>query len=80
MINIILIALFFCVFNVVSVQFISNNIVLVLDVVLWLAFNYLLHRAEMNRKTVISKEPIVSRKAESKMLLKKENQMASSEI
>lgn len=49
MLSIIGLALFFSVFNIVSVQFISNNIVLVLDVILWGSFHYCLRRAERRR-------------------------------
>ncbi|MBP3942147.1 undecaprenyl/decaprenyl-phosphate alpha-N-acetylglucosaminyl 1-phosphate transferase [Sphingobacteriaceae bacterium WQ 2009] len=38
MIAIILIAVFFSLFNIISVQYISNNIVLALDLVLWILF------------------------------------------
>src|SRR5690606_8358685 len=50
-------ALFFSVFNIVSVQFISNNIVLALDVVLWAIFHYVFHRIEMRKKANISVSP-----------------------
>lgn len=50
MIYIILLALFFSVFNIVSVQYISNNIVLALDVVLWGMFHFVFHRIEAGRR------------------------------
>ena len=56
MIYIVLLALFFSVFNIVSVQFISNNIVLALDSVLWGLFHFVFHKAESNKKT----EPALS--------------------
>jgi len=49
MIWIILIAIFFSVFNIVSVQYISNNIVLALDVVLWALFHLGFKRLEARR-------------------------------
>lgn len=51
MIYIILLALFFSVFNIVSVQFISNNIVLALDVLLWLGFLWGFQRIGASRKS-----------------------------
>lgn len=59
MVLIILLAVFFSVFNIVSVQYISNNIVLALDVVLWAGFHYGLYRVEMRRKAklVVSPSP-----------------------
>jgi len=50
MLIILSLALFFCIFNIVMVEFISNNIVLVLDLVLWGVFNYLLERKLKLRK------------------------------
>jgi UDP-GlcNAc:undecaprenyl-phosphate GlcNAc-1-phosphate transferase len=50
MIFIILLALFFSLFNIISVQFMSNNIVLALDVVLWLVFHWGFHRVESSKK------------------------------
>jgi UDP-GlcNAc:undecaprenyl-phosphate GlcNAc-1-phosphate transferase len=49
MIYIILLAMFFSAFNIISVQFISNNIVLALDVVLWGLFHFGFHRFETSR-------------------------------
>lgn len=54
MIYIISLALFISIFNIVSVWYISNNIVLALDVVFWAIFHYVLHRVEMSRKTSAS--------------------------
>lgn len=59
MIYIILVAVFFSVFNIVGVQFISNNIVLALDVVLWIVFHYVLHRVEVVRK---AESPVIVKK------------------
>ena len=79
MVNIILIALFFCVFNTLSVQFISNNIVLALDLVLWVMFNYFLTRAEKSRKAALSEASLALRQAEPKMSLKQKSQITPSE-
>jgi len=57
MLYIILLALFFSVFNIISVQYISNNIVLLLDVLLWIGFHLGFQRAEASRKVV---KPAVS--------------------
>lgn len=54
MIYILLLALFFSIFNIVSVQFISNNIVLAIDAVLWVVFHLVFHRAETTRKAVLA--------------------------
>ncbi|WP_118197080.1 MraY family glycosyltransferase [Albibacterium indicum] len=50
MVYIIAIAVFFSVFNIVTVQFISNNIVLALDAVLWATFHIVFHQVEKRRK------------------------------
>lgn len=71
MIYIILLALFFSVFNIVSVQFISNNIVLALDVVLWALFHYVFHRVEMSRKV----EPKVSLNKKTKDAVSENSQL-----
>lgn len=67
MIYILLIALFFSVFNIVSVQFISNNIVLALDAVLWTLFHVVFHKVE------------ISKKAEPAITLNKNTQISYSE-
>jgi UDP-N-acetylmuramyl pentapeptide phosphotransferase/UDP-N-acetylglucosamine-1-phosphate transferase len=38
MMSIIGLSLFFCAFNIIMVQFISNNVVVLLDLILWVAF------------------------------------------
>jgi len=53
MIIILGLALFFCIFNIFMVEFISNNIVIVLDLILWGVFNYLL---EKKLKRIATKE------------------------
>lgn len=42
--------LFFCVFNLIGVNFISNNIILALDLVLWFLFHALLDRKVFARR------------------------------
>jgi len=44
MLSVLAMSLFFCVFNVLVVQFISNNIVIVCDFVLWLSFHFVFDR------------------------------------
>lgn len=41
MLSILGLALFFCVFNIVMVEIISNNVVVVCDILLWIAFHYI---------------------------------------
>jgi len=55
MLIILSLALFFCGFNILMVEFISNNIVLVLDLVLWCVFNYVLEINLKQRKMRIEK-------------------------
>jgi UDP-N-acetylmuramyl pentapeptide phosphotransferase/UDP-N-acetylglucosamine-1-phosphate transferase len=50
MIYIISLALFFSVFNIITVQFISNNIVLVLDLALWAIFSLVFNRIKLAKK------------------------------
>ena len=50
---ILLLAFFFCVFNIVTVQYISNNIVLALDVIWWVLFYYWFQRLKRIRKAKI---------------------------
>jgi UDP-N-acetylmuramyl pentapeptide phosphotransferase/UDP-N-acetylglucosamine-1-phosphate transferase len=50
MISILALSVFFSVFNIVSVQYISNNIVLALDVVIWIIFHYTFHWFEKRYK------------------------------
>lgn len=38
--------LFFCIFNIVLVEYISNNVVLFLDVLLWALFHYIFNKIE----------------------------------
>ena len=49
MILILVLALFFSFFNIVAVEYISNNIVLFVDIVLWVAFHLWLDRRELIR-------------------------------
>ncbi|MCL1669394.1 undecaprenyl/decaprenyl-phosphate alpha-N-acetylglucosaminyl 1-phosphate transferase [Elizabethkingia ursingii] len=44
MLAILSLALFFCVFNIVMVEIISNNVVVVCDVLLWIIFHYIFDR------------------------------------
>ena len=41
MLAILSLALFFCVFNIIMVEIISNNMVVVCDVLLWIIFHYI---------------------------------------
>ncbi|NAW51325.1 undecaprenyl/decaprenyl-phosphate alpha-N-acetylglucosaminyl 1-phosphate transferase [Elizabethkingia argentiflava] len=41
MLSIFCLALFFCVFNIVMVELISNNVVIICDVLLWIIFHYI---------------------------------------
>jgi UDP-N-acetylmuramyl pentapeptide phosphotransferase/UDP-N-acetylglucosamine-1-phosphate transferase len=50
MIFILLLALFFCMFNVILVEYISNNIVLLLDVILWCVFHLIFDKIEKEKK------------------------------
>ncbi|WP_437920444.1 MraY family glycosyltransferase [Sphingobacterium sp. LRF_L2] len=49
MISILALALFFCVFNFVAVQYISNNVVVLCDILLWIGFIFVWNAVE-NRK------------------------------
>ena len=49
MILILALALFFSFFNIVAVEYISNNIVIFIDIVLWIAFHLWLDRRELIR-------------------------------
>mgnify|MGYP006146070501 FL=1 len=51
--KLIALALFFSVFNIVMVEYISNNVVILLDIVLWIGFHLLFNRLE--RRKVIEK-------------------------
>ncbi|QQM28720.1 undecaprenyl/decaprenyl-phosphate alpha-N-acetylglucosaminyl 1-phosphate transferase [Elizabethkingia sp. M8] len=44
MLAILSLALFFCVFNIIMVEIISNNVVVVCDVLLWIIFHYIFDR------------------------------------
>jgi len=79
MVNIILIALFFCIFNTLSVQYISNNIVLMLDLFFWLALDFFLTRAEKSQKAFSASSSRTCEQIAPKMSLKKESQIAPSE-
>ncbi|MHC8949270.1 MraY family glycosyltransferase [Sphingobacterium hungaricum] len=46
MISILLLALSFCVFNMIMVQLINNNIVVLMDVILWILFHYVFNAIE----------------------------------
>ncbi|NGM64074.1 MraY family glycosyltransferase [Sphingobacterium sp. SGR-19] len=46
MLSILGLVLFFCLFNILMVELISNNIVILCDIGLWLGFNYVFDRAE----------------------------------
>lgn len=44
MVAILGLALFFCIFNIVMVKFISNNVVIVCDIILWILFHYIFNK------------------------------------
>lgn len=44
MLAILCLALFFCIFNIVMVEIISNNVVVLCDVLLWIIFHYIFDR------------------------------------
>jgi len=44
MIAILGLALFFCIFNIIMVELISNNVVVVCDVLLWILFHTIFNR------------------------------------
>lgn len=52
MMSIIGLSLFFCAFNIIMVQFISNNVVILMDLILWfvftLTFNYFVNKRNAN--------------------------------
>ncbi|UIR56015.1 undecaprenyl/decaprenyl-phosphate alpha-N-acetylglucosaminyl 1-phosphate transferase [Sphingobacterium sp. SRCM116780] len=53
MLSILGLVLFFCIFNVIMVEYISNNVVLFLDGVLWITFHYffnMIERRNLNKK------------------------------
>lgn len=50
MLMILALVLFFCVFNIIGVNILSNNIVLVLDLFLWLMFHYIFDQAVAIRR------------------------------
>lgn len=60
MVYIILLSLFFSVFNIVGVELISNNVVLALDVVLWIIFHLVFHRIARHRQAIRVKQAAVS--------------------
>lgn len=49
MILILVLALLFSFFNIIAVQYVSNNIVIFIDVVVWVVFHFWLDRLEMSR-------------------------------
>lgn len=49
MLAILALAFFFCLFNVVMVELISNNIVVVLDLLLWCAFHWVFNKIEQKK-------------------------------
>jgi len=58
MLSILGLSLFFCIVNIVGVQFISNNIVLLLDVILWgaitMVFNYIMNKKNKKRTKAVA--------------------------
>lgn len=46
MIYIQILAVGFCIFNIIAVEFISNNIVIACDILLWIGFHYIFNRME----------------------------------
>lgn len=62
MLAIIGLALFFCLFNVLMVEFISNNIVVLCDIGMWLGINYIFDRIEQRSETA-KKEKIETESA-----------------
>lgn len=59
MIAIQILAFAFCLFNIIAVEFISNNIVILCDLLLWGGFLYVFDRVEKRKK-----KPVVQKKAE----------------
>ena len=55
---ILLLAFFFCVFNIITVQYISNNIVLALDVVWWVLFHFWFQYLKRSRKAKIQQHQV----------------------
>lgn len=53
LIMILLLTLMFCFFNLVAVKFISNNLVVLIDLFLWIGFHWIFNRLE--RRQVIAK-------------------------
>ncbi|WP_238557648.1 MraY family glycosyltransferase [Elizabethkingia anophelis] len=44
MLAILSLALFFCIFNIVMVDFVNNNVVVICDIFLWIVFHYIFDR------------------------------------
>ncbi|WP_278551612.1 MraY family glycosyltransferase [Elizabethkingia bruuniana] len=44
MLSILSLALFFCIFNIVMVDFVNNNVVVICDIFLWIVFHYIFDR------------------------------------
>lgn len=53
MISILVMSIAFCVFNIVSVQYISNNIIILFDILLWVIFQLAFNMVERYRKKTI---------------------------
>jgi len=76
MLSILSLVSFFSVFNIVMVEIISNNIVILCDVVLWLGFHYVFERIEqrhMEKQAIVMQSstlPTQVYRTESKMTLK----------
>ncbi|WP_257088529.1 MraY family glycosyltransferase [Sphingobacterium sp. E70] len=49
LIFILVITLVFCLFNIVTVRYISNNIVVLMDLIFWIAFHWLFNRLEKDK-------------------------------
>lgn len=46
MLSILALVFFFCIFNIIMVEYISNNVVLFLDIILWLSFHFIFNKIE----------------------------------
>lgn len=59
MLSIVGLSLFFCLFNVIMVQYISNNVVVLLDLLLWISFTLIFNFVVKQKKVKLAKKEIV---------------------
>ena len=59
MLSIVGLSLFFCLFNVIMVQYISNNVVVFLDLLLWISFTLIFNFVVKQKKVKLAKKEIV---------------------